>query len=133
MPFDGDVREHEPARVKILRGAKQLLLTRGWCRGSMAEDRDGASVPWYDPDAVAFCSLGALSRARVEVAPSLPCEGRFVETDSSYQDAISDLSRALGNWQHGIATFNDTARSRDEVVAAFDRAIELAQEKTHAV
>lgn len=136
MPFDGDVRDYEPLQVKILRRARELLLTQGWCQGYMALDRDGGETAWYDPGAAAFCSLGAVALAREELAPGSMKHSAGM--DPQYLASANDLRDVLVIDKFGgsgVACFNDSAPNREAVIDVFDRAIRTVQEReaAHAV
>jgi hypothetical protein len=92
-----------------LREARKLI-ERGWCRNIQAMDKLGRDVDPHDPEAVCWCVYGALGAV----------------------DAINDdnvlrpLKRAVGSPQ--LANWNDASeRTQAEVLAAFDKAIELAE------
>lgn len=48
----------------ILKKAKKLIK-KGWCKGAFARTASGESVPSDSPDAVKFCAIGAVNRARL--------------------------------------------------------------------
>lgn len=92
----------------VLRGAAELLVTKGWCRGAAARDALGNHVMVDSPEARRFCALGAICRA----------EG---PRDSS---ADMTLSIVLGGY---ITDWNDRLdRKQGDVVAAMDAAYVLA-------
>ena len=96
--------------AQVLRDAKALISDPAkWTQKAAARDIEGAEVAFGDEDAVCWCALGAIWRA---------VPNNDVETD-----AIFALSNAMGM---GVPLFND-AHTHPEVLAAFDRAIELAE------
>lgn len=117
--------------VEVLTEARELITPpERWTRGWYARDAEGREVDATDPNAVCFCSIGALCRA----------EGRFEPGVSPV--ATEYLIEATGSEDtFGILDFNDgklpdpwskprhaPARHR-KVLAAFDRAIELANQE----
>jgi hypothetical protein len=78
-----------------------------WTQANYGEDAAGNECGWRSPDAVKFCSAGAL--CRVEESPGV-----------HHSDAIEvrvALSRSMGI----LVRFNDT-HTHAEVVAAWERA-----------
>jgi len=97
--------------VEVLTRAREILW-KGWCQGPYAETRKGVAVEVDHPDAVRFCSYGALDRVAWE-------EG------TSVSDATDALIRVINTPQ--VAGWNDAPnRKKREVIAAFDRAIKAA-------
>lgn len=95
-----------------LRAARALITPRGnWTKNEFARDAQSHRVRSTDADAVRWCSLGALERV-----------------DGSYQkEATNLLWEAI---EGPIVTFNDAPkRKHAEVLAAFDKAIALAERK----
>lgn len=101
------VQNLEAARAKIEKPEQ-------WTQGTSARDSEGRSVGVYEGTATCFCTFGAL---------------RAVAT---YQyKALSFLREAV---DMNPITFNDTfGREHEEVLAMFDRAIQLAKEAAEAV
>ena len=90
-----------------LREARKLI-ERGWCQHHYAEDAAGNIAEVGDDAAVAWCAAGALWKAGTGI----------------YEVGL--MKRAIG----GCATdaWNDApGRTQAEVLAAFDRAIALAE------
>lgn len=93
---------------EVLSRAKELISKpENWTRAAFARDKDGTSVSWSSPDAVCFCSVGAVRRVAKE-------EGSEAETP-------------LRLVMKSIVDYNDY-RTHPEVLAAFDSAIGLSQE-----
>ncbi|MDI3261174.1 MAG: hypothetical protein QJR02_15925 [Sinobacteraceae bacterium] len=99
--------------VTVLTRARDLVARPGgWTQEEGARDDMGRPVPVFSPDACSFCSMGAIARA---------CEDRH------FEKGWDILRTALGG--RLVAPWNDAPeRTQAEVVAAFDRAIELARE-----
>ena len=99
--------------VEHLRKARKLI-DAGWTRDSYARDDKGHTVDRFSDSATCFCALGALDR---------------VVGDSGgiarLEDAFETLSSVLPARCNGsVVDFNDrVAKDKDEVLAAFDRAI----------
>jgi hypothetical protein len=85
--------------VDVLKKARTLLVSQGVAKGSM-----------YDSVTGSYCALGALDAAAGED-----------------HTAMLAAKRALVNVVHAsIPSFNDTS-TQDEVIAAFTKAIERAE------
>lgn len=103
---------------EILRKARELISDpTHWTQKAFARGPDGRSVDDSDPRACSWCSLGALIKVTGENFP----RGELV------------LERAVRELHPGIDTasivrFNDT-RSHSEVLAVWDRAIEIEQSR----
>lgn len=99
---------------EILIRAKQELITRGWCQGM------------YRSPQQEVCSIGAIIAASC-AASSDDYGTTFVVS------AEIVLHRALGGGPRSIMSWNDDpARTPEEVLAAFDAAIVMAQEHERA-
>lgn len=101
--------------AKLILTKARALIENGFARGSWAMDSEGNAVDPRTPMACCFCSMGAIMR---------------VEQNGMVRaKALSCLSEAMVPNNQGLSIeiipeFNDT-RSREEVLAAFDKAIEL--------
>ena len=93
----------------------RALIGRGWTQGVFARDAGGRCVSPMSPDACCFCMMGAVERI---------ASGTY-----SGDTLISCLEDALGVHDAiGITSFNDDfKRTQPQVLAAFDKAIELAE------
>lgn len=92
--------------VETLRAAKAELLLHGWTRGTFENSRTGE-----------LCALGAINRALKGVAWS---------TAFAWHPTTRCLQHAIGDGNH-IAQWNDAqSRTPEDVLAAFDAAIEFA-------
>jgi hypothetical protein len=106
-----------PPVVRILRQAKDLIGTpERWTRYSAAIDADGNTCSITSSLAVSWCAFGAVTKI-----------GK--EADDSYRSrAILCLDAAAGRAYGSAPALNDNA-SHAEVMAMFDRAIEIAHER----
>jgi len=99
---------------QILQEAR-ALLARGWCQGYFAKDEAGHNVTENDPGAVCWCAVGATLRAAHVL--------RFDNSEALL--ALRVLGAEIRSWV--IPNWNDAeGRTKEEVLAAFDRAIEAA-------
>lgn len=91
--------------VEVLRAARELLVTKGWGQKFFENKKTGC-----------FCVIGALN----EVSGG----HSHVTRGPSYAAGLT-LARAVGlSDRSRLLTWNDSwARTKDEVLAAFDRAI----------
>lgn len=99
----------------VLGKAKSLLIAAGWCQNTFAIGPDGHTTTSVDPDACSYCALGAIQAAAQQ-------DGYYVG------DAMDYLQRAVGK-DASIAMWNDnSSRTLEHVLQAFDQAIVFAQE-----
>ena len=96
--------------------AARALIEHGWVRGA-----------YWDADKISFCSIGALMQ--VTGAQSMTPGPRLHAAMHALAQAIS----LCGTWHPGhmpdevkIVGFNDMCRDVSQVLAAFDKAIELS-------
>ncbi len=95
------------APVEKLKEARELVARPGgWTQGTFAETAEGTAVNESDPSAVAFCMMGACLRV-----------GGGLGTI----DLLRPIIGQPATWQ------DQDGRTQAEVVAAFDRAIALAE------
>lgn len=100
--------------IDILKGAKALLVTKGWTQGDMARDAEGDPVHIWSEAASCFCAYGALRAA----TPG------GVGASYAQMDAASALEATIGDEWPDFIEFNDApVRTKDEIVAKFDEAI----------
>ena len=77
-------------------------IATGWCRGKLANDKDGLTVDPGDPTACSWCAAGAVDDRAAEVF------------------ALNTTRGASG----GLYRWNDAdARVRDDVLDLYDRTI----------
>jgi hypothetical protein len=91
----------------------RTLIERGWTQGVSARDCNGNPIDPAEPHAASFCTVGAISRAfdfdYDESCPAHDLMARVVD----------------GAW---VDKWNDApGRTQAEVLAAFDKAIQLAE------
>lgn len=101
--------------LKALQAARARIAT-SWTTGAFARYPNGYACSSEDPQAVRWCAAGALT---------LAC--RFEA--GAWEKARGYLDRVIKPGQ--LVTYNDT-HSHAEVLAAFDKAIELAKAKETA-
>lgn len=97
---------------EILRAAKALIETRGWCQG------DEASI-WGPPNGPC-CAATAISQLNIPWSGGQSFQGN---------GAIKLLKQAAGLPEiYGLAQWNDAPeRTKEEVLAAYDKAITAAE------
>lgn len=100
--------------LKVLKKARSLLRAKkNWTQGTLARTKTGRPCTEDSKRAVCFCSAGALIKASVEVGDISWAAHRI------FASVIEDLS---------IPYWNDVStRTHKEVLAAFDKAIKLAE------
>jgi hypothetical protein len=99
--------------LDLLTRAQDLIRDPAhWHQGWFAVDADGRECPSDSKQAVCFCSIGAMARAKPE-------------THQLTQLARKYLQEAIG-LEQSIVDFNDT-HTHDQVMAMWDRARELAR------
>ena len=106
--------------VEVLEQAKALIINpKNWLQGTSAIDQQGNNVTPKDKTAICWCALGAIGAVCGTERP------RGVG-----RKTVRLLDKASGvsspNLNRDSAYYNDT-HSHDEVMAMFDRAIELAK------
>lgn len=103
--------------VEILRKAKALIdAPEKWTQRQYARNHAGDPICVLDDSATCFCVVGALARS-AEVEPHEIEGGPFFDL----------LRDACGG---GVISFNDREYTcHDDVMAIFDRAIELASKQ----
>lgn len=105
---------------EILIAARKLIADENnWTQGAFARDDSGEEVPEWEPGAVCFCSVGAVSHAYRNNYQNQPL-GSF------YRDAFDALAKELKIYST-LADFNDNS-THQEVLALFDKAISNCQQ-----
>ena len=103
---------------ELLIKAKAVIADpKHWTKGWYAHNAEGQDVGPAEPDAVCWCSLGALKKVAHEENANGAC---FAATE--YLAVVSD---EYG--YSGIPDFNDNS-SHEAVMKAWDKAIKLAKE-----
>ncbi len=96
---------------EILTEARSLITDRdNWTQGFFARDSEGLKIGARDTDAVCWCAWGALGRSANE---------------DEYATAWQQLTLFM---EGSIARFNDS-HTHEEVLTAFDKAIESCKEE----
>ena len=106
------------------------LVENGWCQMQPAKDAAGRSVFAHSEDAAQFCVSGAVARA---TWPWENDDGELWEVTQKCFELLALAVREQGwnmsehtPWQ-GIIEWNDEpARTKGDVVALYNRALELA-------
>lgn len=94
-----------------LREARKLI-ERGWCQDHYAETASGRECHWLDDVAAKWCILGAINHAN-------GCLLFSSEPEIILSGAVG--RQPLGAWN------DEPGRTQAEVLAAFDKAIALAE------
>lgn len=103
--------------LEMLKNAR-AHIEKGWVQGPTAVNENGSSVPAIAPTACRWCSYGALVKENEGKCSSdvlLACENLL---EKAIPD--SDYTQGYINWQE------EPGRKKEEVLAMFDQAIELA-------
>jgi hypothetical protein len=101
-------------KIAKLKEARELISQEGaWTQGYSARDANGDVANCLSEEATCFCMIGAIARVDPVGWPTL--RGALYRGDEALME-------------HGIAAWNDmSGRTQEEVVAMFDRAIEIAE------
>jgi hypothetical protein len=106
--------------LDILQEARRLIDEKGWTQGQAARTRSGKPVEITLDDASCFCTVGALSRACMNLG--VPHSGH------SWSRTFTAFRQALPGSPDYIAAWNDApSRTKDDVLKAFDKAIETVR------
>lgn len=102
------------ATLDVLKEARALIADKGWCQGVYARNANGNATDLHGRHAAAFCAEGAMFCAAGE--------GFAENALSFFADAIPS------GYRRGYLSWNDEpGRTKEEVLAAFDRAIARAE------
>ena len=118
----GDEKKMSDLTKDILTSGKAFVEHWGWTQGRLAMNEDGREVEEYDDGAVCFCAEGAIRRAGYEMWKVNAGEPR--EIAGAVDAALEAIGDLAGDFVHDWNDHPD--RTRDEVVAIFDRAIAKA-------
>lgn len=109
----------KPVKDILAEARKLIEKPENWCQGHYALSDDGADISWSDDSACRRCADGALMYVTRDQTEA--------EEDEGYWAALKAIEAAIGDKSgvKGITVFNDK-HTHAEVLAAFDRAIEIA-------
>ena len=120
------------AVIKALEDARDLLAKENvWIRGALARTADGIATYYDSPNAVCFCSLGALYKAakKAEVRNHVWLEQ---EMTSALAITIKEANPfSFTQPADVIASFNDWQDTAEPVLAVFDATIKRLKEENH--
>jgi hypothetical protein len=99
-------------------------VKKGWCKGAFTFDKAGKETSTRSVDANQWCSVGAIFGALQIIPSSTP----YLEEQRARCLAEEYLADAAGlpSVEHIFGWNDDPCRTQEEVVAAYDKAIELA-------
>lgn len=112
--------------LEIMKEAREILTNPAqWTQGVYARDEAGCGVNWEDEAATCFCALGAIRKAGGE-------EWLYVD-DAAIELLVAALPSDWKQKTDGMPPrphyYNDDeATTHADVLAWFDRAIEIASE-----
>jgi hypothetical protein len=105
--------------LKVLELARAKLSV-AFCQEQYALNSKGEGVSWASDDAVSFCASGAIKVAAYNIG------------DLLFNRRVTDLILSVNNIPDFILVqFNDRS-TKEEVLAAFDKAIAYLKEKIRA-
>ena len=110
---------------ELLIKAKAVIADpKHWTKGWYAHNAEGQDVEPAEPDAVCWCSLGAIVKVAHEEGVK---DIRFKATEylDKATEYLAKVSAECG--YNGIPDFNDNS-SHEAVMKAWDRTIKLAKE-----
>ena len=114
------MKQSELTPLAVLREAKCRIVEIGWCQGASARDRDGIPVIESRMPPAAYCLRRALGPNGFGV---VEFEAQDLLIRALNLDPLNQFDRV-----GGIVSWNDaTGRTREQVVAALDKAIALAE------
>lgn len=97
----------------VLVRAYDLLGEYGICRGAYGIDGNGYAVPSFDPNAKAFCSVGAVTRAVIDLC-------------GTYEPQLAWECHALLQPDMQVIGWNDSSTD-EEILATFRKAAGLPE------
>jgi len=100
----------------ILREAKRLIEEKGWTQGTYARDSRGEACDWNGATALCFCAEGAMFAA-----------AEALRADAGAECAAGFLIEQVTPAPSIVAYNDQPGRSREDVIAIFDKAIALAE------
>jgi hypothetical protein len=120
------IRDDDLEPVRDLLTAARLLLSEpdAWTKAAYARTRTGNAIGPQAGAAFCFCSVGAINA----IGPYLPQDRRSSQVRCG-EHVVSHVVRERIGFSN-IAAFNDSSfRTHSEVLAVFDRAVELMDEE----
>lgn len=113
--------------LEILRGARELVAREGgWTQRWFARDAKGNAVDVQMGGATCFCAWGSILRAAgaSEADDAKRCPEAATALRKLAKALPPHLTPTLSTAEVAVVNWNDSSlRTREEVVAAFDRAI----------
>ena len=112
--------------LQLLEEAKATIQdSKRWTQNAFARDKDNNKVSSRTPTAVCWCSLGALNRIQDTGGEYLKAVQLLTKAVQLLTKAVQLLTKAAGT---EVAEYNDSS-THEEVLAMWDKAIELAKEE----
>ena len=108
--------------IEVLTAAKSLIAKRGgWTKDEAARTRAGTPTQIQDPKACSFCTMGAIARASgAQYMNEIKLEISQLLVKAAGIERASHPPGAIMIWN------DKTTTKKQDVLALFDRAIELA-------
>lgn len=103
----------------LLRIGREKIAKVGWHRHWFAVTKHGMTCMGWDPNACAFCAIGALDAGAYDHRGSKLLDA----DDDAFSEAILALTNALPPGFESVPDYNDSRESVDDVLALYDRAI----------
>lgn len=104
----------------VLIRAHDLLGEYGICRDAYAIDGNGRTTDVNNPHVVAFCSIGAISRALTDLGT-----GQIFGSHSAYYDVL-DIMKAQIECD-SVSEWNDYVATDQEILSTFRKAAGLPE------
>lgn len=106
--------------VDTLRKARARIAA-GWCQGSYAQDAEGLSCSSEDPECARVCATASFWGAGASRADERAAH--------RYVGIAALLPREAGDF-YDLTAWNDSrGRTQADVIAAFDKAIAMAEQE----
>lgn len=100
--------------TKILIAAKDKLENVGWVQGQSQR------YDWDTNKVIGYCALGAINVATDQLL--------YSRKGKAINQAVDCLQKAIGGAKYSVVAYNDNIdRTKQEVLEAFDKAIQCAQ------